>query len=122
MCLRLDSVIENLYISGLTDEPFFGDGPYAMPDVTNNEIAEIEQNVMQAVACGASQGDVMDSEADSPQGDAIDTNVIYTDGDVYDAEDSSEDDLRDGEASEISSQGKKLQVNWNMHDNLLTTY
>ena len=94
-----------MYISGLPNDPFFGDGLYATPDEMDAEITEIDANAMQTIACDALQGDAL--EADRSQGDAMEANAIYadpSDGDVYDTEDV------DAEASESVSQDSTGQT------------
>jgi hypothetical protein len=108
MCFRSNINADNLYISGLTNDPLFGDGLYAMPNAMDTEITEIESNAMEAVMDGALQGDAM--EADRSQDNAMEANVIYADAfnGVADNEDAFENDLFDGEALEMTSQGKNL--------------
>jgi len=95
-----------LYISGPSNDPFFGDGLYAMPDAMDTDMVEVHSDAIQAIAGCAVQGDAMDDNgifthafgADPFDGEAFD-------GDAFDR-DAFEDALLDGEALETTSQGK----------------
>jgi hypothetical protein len=118
MCLR-SIVADNLYFSGLANNPFFSEGRYAMPDTMDAEATEIEPDAMDAVAGDAFQGTAM--EADTLQGDAMEANAFDSDasnGDVYDSGDRFEHESLDADALESVSEGKKLP---NLHPNFLTT-
>ena len=103
MCFRSDNVANNLFISGPSNDPLFGDGHYAVPDAMDTEMTEIDLDAIQAVAGSALPSDAMDDHtvfADAFGADAFD-------GDAFDG-DALEDTLLDGEALETASQGKKL--------------
>jgi hypothetical protein len=92
-----------LFISGPSNDPFFGDGLHAMPNAMDTEMPEINSDPIQAVAGSALPGDAMDDNsvfgADAFDGEPFD-------GDAFDG-DAFENPLLDGEALETASQGKK---------------
>jgi len=96
-------VANNLHISGLTNEPFFTDGLYDMPDAIDAGITEIESNVMEAIGGGALQGDAI--EAIALQDDLMEANTFYAG--TFDADDYSDEDTLEDNVLETASQSKK---------------